>query len=78
MLHGFTPLHVFESDNVTSVRYRGVIMEPYVDIFKSPDFILIDGNARPYIVFIIISFAISYALEKLKKFPFLIHFIWVT
>ncbi|GBN66331.1 hypothetical protein AVEN_161301-1 [Araneus ventricosus] len=51
MLDGLTPLHVFERDTVTGVRYRDEILEPYVRLFRDavgPEFILMDYNERPH------------------------------
>ncbi|GBM73355.1 hypothetical protein AVEN_37604-1 [Araneus ventricosus] len=51
MLDGRTPLHVFERGTVTGVRSRDEILEPYVRLFRgavSPEFILMDNNARPH------------------------------
>ncbi|GBN14676.1 Transposable element Tcb2 transposase [Araneus ventricosus] len=50
MLDGRTPLHVFERDTVTGMRYRDEILEPYVRLFRGavgPEFILMNDNARP-------------------------------
>ncbi|GBO13854.1 hypothetical protein AVEN_267479-1, partial [Araneus ventricosus] len=51
MLHGRTPLHVFERGTVTGVRYRDEILEPHVRLFRGavgPEFILTEDNARPH------------------------------
>ncbi|GFX57158.1 transposable element Tcb2 transposase [Trichonephila clavipes] len=51
MLDGHTPLRVFESGFVTSVRYRDEVFEPYVHLFRgacATEFLLMDDNARPH------------------------------
>ncbi|GBL74382.1 hypothetical protein AVEN_235350-1 [Araneus ventricosus] len=51
MLDVRTPLHVFERDTVTGVRFRDEILEPYARLFRGAvgtEFILMDDNARPY------------------------------
>ncbi|GFU83711.1 transposable element Tcb2 transposase [Trichonephila clavipes] len=49
MLDGRTPLHVFERDSVTGVRYRDEVLETYVQLFRGAcgqEFILMDDNTR--------------------------------
>ncbi|GFX71710.1 transposable element Tc1 transposase [Trichonephila clavipes] len=59
MLDARTPLHVFEKNSVTGVRYRDKVLEPYVGLFRDAGglkFILMDNNARPHRAFLVDEF----------------------
>ncbi|GBM33220.1 hypothetical protein AVEN_28213-1 [Araneus ventricosus] len=68
MLHGRTPLHAFERGTVTGVRYRTEILEPYVRLFRGaagPEFILMDGNARPHKALLVDEFLESEDIRRM-------------
>lgn len=48
---GRTLLRIFKSGTVTDVKYRDVVLETYVCLFRGtvrPDLILMDDNTRPH------------------------------
>ncbi|GBN58365.1 Transposable element Tc1 transposase [Araneus ventricosus] len=68
MLDGRTPLHVFERGTVTGVRYRDVILEPYVRLFRGAvglEFILMDDNARPHRALLVDEFLESEDIRRM-------------
>ncbi|GBM82052.1 hypothetical protein AVEN_224072-1 [Araneus ventricosus] len=68
MLDGRKPLHVFERDTVTGVRYRDEILEPYVRFFRGavgPEFILMDDNARPHRALLVDEFLESEDIRRM-------------
>ncbi|GFX22391.1 transposable element Tcb2 transposase [Trichonephila clavipes] len=51
MLNGRTELHIFDRGSVTGGRYCEEVLLPQVRLFQGaivPDFIFMDGNARPH------------------------------
>ncbi|GBM70274.1 hypothetical protein AVEN_63921-1 [Araneus ventricosus] len=80
MLDGQTPLHVFERGTVTGVRYRDEILEPYVRLL-APEFILMDGNARPHRALLVDEFLESEDIRRMDwpaRYPYLnpIEHVW--
>ncbi|GFX59963.1 transposable element Tcb2 transposase [Trichonephila clavipes] len=51
MLNGRTELHIFDRGSVIGDRYCEEVLLPHVRLFRGaigPDFIFMDGNARPH------------------------------
>ncbi|GBN12477.1 Transposable element Tc1 transposase [Araneus ventricosus] len=71
LLDDRTPLHVFERDNVSGVRYRDEILEPYVRLFRGavgPEFNgfnLMDDNARPHRALLVDKFLESEDIRRM-------------
>ncbi|GFX84824.1 esterase FE4 [Trichonephila clavipes] len=68
MLDGCTPLHVFKRGSVTGVRYRDVVLELHVCLFRStcdPEFILMDDNARPHRALLVDEFLESEDIRRM-------------